>query len=194
MRVPRRYESSTSQLSSTTSSPWRSAMARMASQSGQLPTRLGVRIALVRGPIIASILVTSICSVSGSTSTNAGTMPLRTSGAMSLENVSGDVMTSSPGSQPEQVDGQPQRRRPAVHHHRVLLGEQLGAPPLELGDLGPDGETPGALQDRDDGVDLALVVDGAGFGDGGIAHLTHDVVLMWRAYRGSRWSSNPSLR
>ena len=56
--------------------------------------------ALVREPIIASIFVTSICSVSGSTSTNAGTMPLRTSGAMSLEKVSGDVITSSPGSHP----------------------------------------------------------------------------------------------
>jgi len=100
VRVPRRYESRTSQLSSTTTSPWRSATARMASQSGQLPTRLGVRIALVRGPIIASMAATSIWSVSGSTSTNAGTMPLRTSGAMSLENVSGDVITSSPGSHP----------------------------------------------------------------------------------------------
>ena len=58
-----------------------------------------MRIARVFGPIIASIFVTSICNVSTSTSTNAGTMPLRTSGAMSLENVSGDVITSSPGEQ-----------------------------------------------------------------------------------------------
>jgi hypothetical protein len=100
VRVPRRYVSSTSQLSSTTRRPWRSAMSRIASQSGQLPTRFGVMIAFVRGPIIPSILLTSIWNVSGSTSTNAGTIPLRTSGAMSLENVSGDVITSSPGSQP----------------------------------------------------------------------------------------------
>ena len=72
-----------------------------------------MRIALVRGPIIASILVTSICSVSGSTSTNTGMIPLRTSGAMSLENVSGDVMTSSPGSQP--------RRSTASHRAEVPL-------------------------------------------------------------------------
>ena len=47
VRVPRSHESRTSHESSTTLSPWRSAMARIASQSGQLPTRLGVRIALV---------------------------------------------------------------------------------------------------------------------------------------------------
>ena len=69
--------------------------------------------ALVREPIMASIFVTSICNVSGSTSTNAGTMPLRTSGAMSLEKVSGDVITSSPRSQP--------RRSTANHSADVPL-------------------------------------------------------------------------
>ena len=43
---------------------------------------------------------TSMLKVSGSTSTNAGTMPARTMGAMSVENVTADVMISSPGSQP----------------------------------------------------------------------------------------------
>ena len=47
----------------------------------------------------------------------------------------------------EQVDGEPQRRRAAVHHHRVLLGEQLRAAPLELRHLGTDGEPTGRLED-----------------------------------------------
>ena len=40
--------------------PCASAIARMASQSGALPMRLGTRIALVRGPIIASMAPTSM--------------------------------------------------------------------------------------------------------------------------------------
>ncbi len=75
-------------------------MARMRSQSGQLPMRFGTRIALVRGEIIASMASTSMLNVSGSTSTKAGTSPARTNGAMSVENVTDDVITSSPGSQP----------------------------------------------------------------------------------------------
>ncbi len=52
----------------------------------------------MRGPIIASIASTSIWNVSGVTSTNAGTMPARIIGAMSVENVTAEVMISSPGS------------------------------------------------------------------------------------------------
>ncbi len=70
----------------------------MRSQSGALPIRLGARIALVRGPIISSIASTSIWKVSGVTSTNAGTMPLRIIGAMSVEKVTAEVTISSPGS------------------------------------------------------------------------------------------------
>ena len=81
-------------------SPCRSAMARMASQSGALPMRFGARIAFVRGPIISSIASTSIWNVSGVTSTNAGTMPARTIGAMSVEKVTAAVTISSPGSRP----------------------------------------------------------------------------------------------
>ena len=100
VRVPRSHESSTSQLSSITSNPCRSAISRMRSQSGQLPTRSGARIARVRGLIISSMRSTSIWNVSGSTSTNAGTMPDCTSGATSDENVTTGVITSSPGSHP----------------------------------------------------------------------------------------------
>ena len=72
----------------------------------------------------------------------------------------------------------------------VLLRQQLGAPTLELGDLGAEVEAPGGLEHADDRVDLALVVDRAGLGDGGMA----GVRSCRRAYRATRWSSNPSLR
>ena len=52
----------------------------------------------MRGPIISSIASTSIWNVSGVTSTNAGTSPARIIGAMSVENVTAEVMISSPGS------------------------------------------------------------------------------------------------
>ncbi len=96
--VPRNVSPRASQLSSTTESPWRSAIARIASQSGALPIRFGARIALVRGPIIASIASTSIWNVSAVMSTNAGTAPARRIGATSVENVTALVTTSSPGS------------------------------------------------------------------------------------------------
>ncbi len=98
--VPRSLAPSASHESSITWRPWSSAMARMRSQSGALPMRLGARIALVRGEIIASMPSTSMLKVSGSTSTKAGTMPDRTSGAMSVEKVTAAVITSSPGSHP----------------------------------------------------------------------------------------------
>ena len=60
VRVPRSRESSTSHESSTTARPWRSAISRIASQSGMLPHRLGTRIAFVRGPIISSMRLASI--------------------------------------------------------------------------------------------------------------------------------------
>ncbi|CAB4324577.1 unannotated protein [freshwater metagenome] len=60
--------------------------------------RFGVRIALVRGVIMASMASTSIWNVSGVTSTNTGTMPLRIIGAISVEKVTALVMISSPGS------------------------------------------------------------------------------------------------
>ena len=55
--VPRSVAPSASHESSITWRPCASAMARMRSQSGQLPMRFGTRIALVRGPIIASMRV-----------------------------------------------------------------------------------------------------------------------------------------
>ena len=60
VRRPRWWLSSTSQESSTTASPWASATACSLSQSGQLPHRLGTRIALVRGPIMSSTASASI--------------------------------------------------------------------------------------------------------------------------------------
>ena len=68
---------------------------------GALPMRFGARIALVRGPIIASMASTSIWKVSGVTSTNAGTSPA----ADHRRDVGGEgdgatVTISSPGSRP----------------------------------------------------------------------------------------------
>ena len=53
--VPRSFAPRQSHESSTTWRPCRSAMARIASQSGQLPMRFGTSSALVRGPIAASM-------------------------------------------------------------------------------------------------------------------------------------------
>jgi hypothetical protein len=58
--VPRSRAPRQSHESSISSSSWRSAIARIASQSGQLPIRFGARIARVPGPIAASIRSTSI--------------------------------------------------------------------------------------------------------------------------------------
>lgn len=58
-----------------TLSPWRSAMSRIASQSGQLPARFSIRIAPVFSVTMASILVTSTVNVLGSMSTNTGQLP-----------------------------------------------------------------------------------------------------------------------
>ena len=69
----------------------------MVSQSGAFPIRLGTRIALVYGPIISAIagdvdVVRVRLDVD-----KAGVNPARTSGAMSVEKVTADVITSSPG-------------------------------------------------------------------------------------------------
>ena len=50
---------------------------------------------------------------------------------MSVENVTADVMTSSPGSQAEQLDREVQRRRARVAHDAAALAEQLGDALLE---------------------------------------------------------------
>jgi len=47
-----------------------------------------------------TICATSIWYVSTSTSTKTGTRPARIIGAMSVENVTDEVMISSPGSRP----------------------------------------------------------------------------------------------
>lgn len=83
--VPRRVVPMQSHESSITLRPYLSAMSQMASQSGALPTRFGIRMAPVLSVIISSILVTSTLWVSGSTSTKTGTQPPRTIGETSFE-------------------------------------------------------------------------------------------------------------
>ncbi len=113
--VPRSVAPSASHESSITLRSWASAMARIRSQSGALPMRFGARIALVRGEIIASMPSTSMLNVSGSTSTNAGTIPARTSGAMSVENVTAAVTISSPGSHPSSSMARYRADEPELH-------------------------------------------------------------------------------
>ncbi|CAB5022183.1 unannotated protein [freshwater metagenome] len=96
--LPRNSGPSVSHESSMVTSPWASAMARMASQSGVLPMRLGMRSAFVRGVIISSMRDTSTQNVSSSASTSTGVSPARTMGAMSVENVSPQVTISSSGA------------------------------------------------------------------------------------------------
>ena len=98
-----------------TARPCRSATSRMRSQSGAFPARFGIRIAFVAGPIIASIASTSTLNVSGSTSTNTGTSPARMSGARSVENVSGDVMTSDPGGRSSSSTARYSADEPELH-------------------------------------------------------------------------------
>ena len=97
VRSPRCQLLRTSHESSMTLSSCASAIALIWSQSGQLPHRLGVRMAFVLGPIMSTICVASIWYVLGSMSTKTGTIPDWTMGAISVENVMGEVMISSPG-------------------------------------------------------------------------------------------------
>ena len=60
----------------------------------------------------------------------------------------------------EEVDCDPQRRRARVHHHSVLLGEQLGGPPFELGGGLADIEGRIVPHHVDDRFDLAFVAVG----------------------------------
>ena len=79
---------------------------------------------------------------------------------MSLENVNGEVMTSSPRSHSRRSTASQQGRRTRVDHHAVALGQQIGPPPFELCDTRAEIEPP-VLQHLDDGLDLPVVVHGA---------------------------------
>ena len=87
----------------------------MRSQSGALPARFGIKIARVSGPIIASMASTSTLKVSGSTSMNTGTSPARMSGARSVENVRGDVMTSAPALRSRSSTARYSAEEPELH-------------------------------------------------------------------------------
>ncbi len=128
--VPRSVRPRASQESSTTTRSWRSAISRMASQSGALPMRFGVRMALVRGVTMASMASTSIWKVSGVTSTKAGTIAL----ADHRRDVGGEGHGAGDDLvarlEVEHFDGQVQRRAPGVAHDASPLGEELGDAPF----------------------------------------------------------------
>ena len=100
------------------------------------------------------------------------------SGAMSAENVSAEVMTSSPGSQPRRSTASCSAEVPELTITAWRLPSS-SAPRLELLDDRTDVD-PGA-QRRGDRLDLVLVGDRAGFGDGRMARFGHA-----GAYRVSR--------
>ncbi len=121
----------------------------------------------MRGPIISSMASTSIWNVSGVTSTNAGTRPARIIGAMSVENVTADVMISSPGSSPEHLDGEVQRGAAGVAHDtpRRLPNSSATRRSMARDVLADAQRRRPTAQHLDDGLDLTLVVDRAGVVD-----------------------------
>ena len=76
------------------------------------------------------------------------------------------------GLAPEEVDGEPQRRCAAVHHHAMALREQLRDAALELVHPRPELQR-AVLEHVDDRGDLTLVVDRPRLGDGMAPHVTH---------------------
>ena len=89
---------------------------------------------------------------------------------------SGDVITSSPGSQPSRSTASHNADVPELTITPCALGEQLGAAPLELRDPWPEVPQP-RLEHLQHRVDLTLVVHRPGFGDTVSADLSHDASL-----------------
>ena len=146
-----------------TTRSWRSAMARMASQSGALPMRFGARIALVRGADHRLDGVDVDLEGVGRDVDEHRHEPL----AHHRRDVGGEGQRRGDdlvaGVEVEQFDGQVERRAARVAHHAAALAEELGDPPFHRLDVAPDpqGGRPTA-QHLDDGLDLALVVDRSG--------------------------------
>jgi hypothetical protein len=69
----------------------------------------------VSGVIMASIWATSMLKVSSSVSTKAGIKPARRMGAMSVEKVRGEVMTSEPGGRSSSSTARYSADEPELH-------------------------------------------------------------------------------
>ena len=82
--------------SSITTKPCLSAISLITGQLQRLPIKFGANIATVLSVICASIWLTSIQYVNGSTSTNTGINSFFTKHPMDVENVSTGVITSPP--------------------------------------------------------------------------------------------------
>ena len=131
----------------------------------------------MRGPIIASIASTSTLYVSGSTSTNTGTRPARTIGAMSVENVTADVMISSPGCRPSSSTARYSAEEPELHMTPRRLPNSSAIALLERADVLADAQRlRPAAQHGDDRLDLAVVVDAARVVDASGHALTGEMV------------------
>ena len=120
-----------------------------------------------------------------------GRCPTATIGAMSVENVSGEVMISSPGSRSRRSMARRKRGRAGVDHHAVLLGEQFGHPGLHGGHGRAEGEI-ARPQHLDDRLDLLFVVDPTGRGQlhgRTMPEMIDSIKLMTAAdlRRGARW-------
>ena len=150
-------------------------MARMRSQSGALPIRFGARIALVRGVIIASMRVDVDVVGVGLDVDERGHEPGPHHAARCRSRTStAEVMTSSPGEQPEQLDREVERGRAGVAHDAAALAEQLGhaAARTSRTFLPMRNAVGAAAQHLDDRVDLLLVVDAARVLDRGASLLS----------------------
>ena len=161
--APQSARPSASQESSTTRRPWRSAISRIRSQSGTLPSRLGARIALVlRADHLLDGVGIDLEGVRRDVNECGNDPRLHHRGDVGGErHRRRDDLVA--GLQAEHVDRQPQGRRSRVDHHTVALRKQRGHCGLELGNLRTDGEVRRA-QHLDHGVDLALVVHSARIG------------------------------
>ena len=96
VKRPAKRLPSASQLSSTSHRPWRSQNAFTAFTSKGLPSVWASITAFVRGERAASSCETSTLTVSSSMSTNTGTAPNWTIGAIVVGKPAATVITSSP--------------------------------------------------------------------------------------------------
>ncbi len=129
--MPRRVEPSASQESSITCRWWRSAIARMRSQSGTFPIRFGTRIARVRGPIIGldrvDIDVVGVGLDVDEHRDESGADDRRDVGREGDRR--GDDLVA--GFESEELDREIQRRRAGVAHDAPAFSEELGDTLLE---------------------------------------------------------------
>ncbi len=105
----------------------------------------------------------SIWNVSGVTSTNTGISPARSIGAMSVENVTAEVMISSPGSSPSTSMARYNAELPELHiTPRRLAKSRATSASIAFTFLPMRNAVGPRAEHLDDRFDLAFVVDRPG--------------------------------